>query len=228
MNVRAPFQDTLDFFQENGRDIHNFPFLLQHPNAELVGILHQQQPEAEVEHSTLQRLLENLSNKAYSYVSIQMGSLCHPESITCRYAAYSIILDTCVDDEERAPICPRMEKHRCVSTYSTKADSSSNHLRPVYLSFGSFLQLYVFVRCSHGACIYTDSMAAIKFFSMFFIFVPWFMISWHYMGWKTLTLWKDFGLLQDMVTLSFSKLKPMYVSFQACLTWSFTMQWVTI
>lgn len=52
-DVRAPFQDTLDFFQENETDIHDFPFLLQHPNAELVGILHQQQPEAEVEHSTL-------------------------------------------------------------------------------------------------------------------------------------------------------------------------------
>ena len=47
-DVRAPFQDTLVFFQENRTDIHTFPFLLQHPNAELVGILHQQQPEAEV------------------------------------------------------------------------------------------------------------------------------------------------------------------------------------
>jgi len=164
-DVRAPFQDTLDFFQENGRDIHNFPFLLQHPNAELVGILHQQQPEAEVEHSTLQRLLE-LEQQGVQLCFYTDGSLCHPESITCRYAAYSIILDTCVDDEERLQSVREWRNTGAFPhTLQKLTAARTTCVQSIYRS-----ELFAIVRvCEMFArrCIYTDSMAAIKFFQCF-------------------------------------------------------------
>lgn len=99
-DARVPFADTLAWCLEQGTEFAEFPFLLHHPNQELLMHLHYCQPEATIDDNMRYRL-EELVRLDSTPIFYTDGSLRYPNSVTCRFGAYAIILDTAISDEQR-------------------------------------------------------------------------------------------------------------------------------
>ena len=98
-DVRQRFRDTIDWMQLMGSEFHELPFLLQHENQQLLEHLHFCQPEAMIS----QQMSDILANLPPEYIPTFYtdGALIHPHSATCRYGAYAIVMDTCMNTEQR-------------------------------------------------------------------------------------------------------------------------------
>eukprot|EP00435_Cladocopium_sp_Y103_P054135 s857_g17.t1 len=99
--VRDSFQECLTFLLDNGREFHDLPFLLRPTQYEVFSQLHYCQHEAAIPDDTRTKL-HGLCEEGFVPTFYTDGSLLFPESNTCRHGAYSIILDSCTTDEERA------------------------------------------------------------------------------------------------------------------------------
>ena len=98
-DIRQRFRDTIDWMQLTGSEFHELPFLLQHENQQLLEHLHFCQPEAMIS----QQMSDILANLPPEYIPTFYtdGALIHPHSATCRYGAYAIVMDTCMNTEQR-------------------------------------------------------------------------------------------------------------------------------
>lgn len=97
--VRSKYQDTLTWMQSHGAEFHELPWLLQHENQLLIEHLHYLQPEAAISPAMLEKL--NTLSQTFMLTFYTDGALKYPDSRTCRYGAYAIILDTCATNEQR-------------------------------------------------------------------------------------------------------------------------------
>jgi len=99
-HIREPYTDTLQFFLDNGADVHELPFLLRHPSQDALLALHMCCPEAQLDPSLYQRIIDLMALGFDIHVYTD-GSLMHPAHPSCRYGAYAIVLDTCLTDDQR-------------------------------------------------------------------------------------------------------------------------------
>ena len=98
--VRQPYDATLNHCLTQGLEFHDLPFLLQHPSYELVQQLHYCQPPPMLDEA-MQNQLKNLDSLGFATCFYTDGSLRFPQSHTCRFGAFAIIIDTCVSDNQR-------------------------------------------------------------------------------------------------------------------------------
>ena len=98
--VRVPFQTSMQFFEEQGTDIHDLPVVFQNPYQELHRVLHHKHPEPTWPDATLQILRDRFHQGIEQHYYTD-GSCQHPEILPHSHASFSIIADLCSSDEER-------------------------------------------------------------------------------------------------------------------------------
>ena len=99
-HVREEFHPLLLAIREDGCIYHELPALPALPEEELLLAIHHRHPEATIAEPAYTQLMQLQSQ----HICLQFftdGSLQHPETQTSRYAAYAVVIDLALSDEER-------------------------------------------------------------------------------------------------------------------------------
>ena len=102
--TRSRFQKCLDYFLEQGSLVYEIPVIHVNPALDFVRLLQAQHPEATIPdelYSKLTQLVEDLHRNGQTLSFYTDGSCQFPQSPVTRFASYSIILDTCLTNEDR-------------------------------------------------------------------------------------------------------------------------------
>lgn len=99
-HVRIDFQDVLDHYAKQESVIHELPVLYEHDDFNVLNLIAYQHVEAQFSQALLDKIAElaAMGHRTHFYTD---GSLMFPHIRTVRYAAYSIVIDTCQTDPER-------------------------------------------------------------------------------------------------------------------------------
>ena len=100
VHVRDRHQQAVLYAQEMDTDWHLLPAALEHPQTELRDMLQHRFPEASFD-ETLCGHVRRLVDAGVRLNLFTDGSCRHPSFPGLRYASYAIVLDSCIDDEER-------------------------------------------------------------------------------------------------------------------------------
>lgn len=100
-NTRSQHQAILDYYEHHSDLIHELPVIFQDSQYELLNTIHWTQPVAQFDPSLVSKLQE-LCSEGWSPVFYTDGSCQYPTLPTVSFAAFSIVLDLCCCDDERA------------------------------------------------------------------------------------------------------------------------------
>ena len=102
--VRSRFQRCLEYFLEQGSLVHEIPVIHVNPALDFVRLLQAQHPEATIPdelYGKLSQLVVDLHRDGKTLSFYTDGSCQFPQCPVTRFASYSIILDTCLTNEDR-------------------------------------------------------------------------------------------------------------------------------
>eukprot|EP00438_Fugacium_kawagutii_P030139 Skav208655 [mRNA] locus=scaffold3489:130348:135513:+ [translate_table: standard] len=99
-HVRLPFQPVLDQLLHEDSLLHELPVVFLHSDHDVLQLLAHNYVEAVFSADLLQRL-RMLNTQGHCLHFYTDGSLMFPSQPTSRYGAYSIVMDTCLSDDER-------------------------------------------------------------------------------------------------------------------------------
>eukprot|EP00438_Fugacium_kawagutii_P032555 Skav201091 [mRNA] locus=scaffold2562:88776:94007:+ [translate_table: standard] len=94
---RLPYQPVVEFFLDVGANIAELPVRFKHPHYELHDAIHAHMPCLPIDVDIVTRL-NSLQQPLHFYTD---GSLQHPSQVNTRYAAFSVVVDLCLDDQQR-------------------------------------------------------------------------------------------------------------------------------
>lgn len=97
-SIREPFRDLVDHYLDCGALQAELPVLYKHPHYEFFDAIHANMPDFSIEPSQV-NILDNMHDGPLVFFTD--GSLKHPASPLTRYAAFSVVVDLCVCDEDR-------------------------------------------------------------------------------------------------------------------------------
>eukprot|EP00438_Fugacium_kawagutii_P018507 Skav201480 [mRNA] locus=scaffold828:134544:137840:- [translate_table: standard] len=99
-HIRLPYKPLLDELAAEGCLLHELPVLFQHPDHDTLHTIAHHHVEAVISSELLTHLhgLERAGHRLHFYTD---GSLLFPTLATVRHGAYSLVLDTCMDDFDR-------------------------------------------------------------------------------------------------------------------------------
>eukprot|EP00435_Cladocopium_sp_Y103_P043328 s10_g12.t1 len=162
--VRNKYHDVLTFLEDNGSELHELPFLLQHENLDMLDALHHCQPDAVVEEQ-MKTSLASLVNLGHTPNFFTDGSLRFPHSELARHGAYAVVLDTCISDDERILAARRWRQTGTIP--ATLMFFTGARIQGQQSIYRAELSAVVIV-CENTtkACIHTDNAAVVSTFGV--------------------------------------------------------------
>eukprot|EP00438_Fugacium_kawagutii_P015444 Skav221576 [mRNA] locus=scaffold1376:1136980:1140273:- [translate_table: standard] len=160
-HVREPFSDLIAYLHEEESELPEHPFVTVHPMSELYRtVLFQLQmptPSQDIQDTIL-----SLKQQQHCVHWSTDGSCSFPKIVTARFSAFSVLVDTCKDDGERAQVATSiLQGARCASwrpVLTTRTPGEQDILRAELSAI-----VYVCLFFNWGT-IHTDCQAAIDLF----------------------------------------------------------------
>ena len=158
-DIRSRYQEVVQYLQDEGSILTEMPAVPSQPDDDLLLMLNQLHPEADVEAHVLGRMLgligQGLTPEIYTD-----GSLQHSAATVGRFAAYGIIWDTTVLDTQRCQIADAWISCQIKpSNFATLACARTSGEQSIHRS-----ELFAIVRTCEllpRAIIFSDSASAL-------------------------------------------------------------------
>lgn len=96
---REPYNHVIDYLVERQSPWIELPVLFDNPDDEIITHLHYAMPSPEISEALVDNIRRTFDNQ--QIVAFTDGSCQHPSLINSRYAAYSIVIDLCTNEEQR-------------------------------------------------------------------------------------------------------------------------------
>ena len=158
-DLREPYADTLEFFEEMGSLVHELPVVHVSQEWAYHDLLHQQQPEIPFENAFCDRIktLEHLGHRCTFFTD---GSCMNPQSRVTRYSAFAIIFDMTTSRAERHSAVRDFHQSKrlptCLScVYQARTQGEQHIHRAELFAVLILLETFSFFR------VYTDSQLVI-------------------------------------------------------------------
>ena len=162
-NTRSQHQAILDYYEHHNDLIHELPVIFQDPQYELLNTIHWTQPVAQFDPSLVSKLLE-LCSEGWSPVFYTDGSCQYPTLPTVSFAAFSIVLDLCCSDEERAAAARGFQQSGFLPT-SLRTILVSRTQGQQKIARSELYAVVLIVETFPCAIIYSDSQTTIDRFN---------------------------------------------------------------
>ena len=158
-DIRLRYQEVVSFLQDEGSILAEIPAIPLQPDDDLLLMLHQLHPEADIERNILGRLLTLIQQGLLPEIYTD-GSLQHGDASVGRLASYGIVWDTCVLDAQRRSVAAAWISEGVRPTsFATLACARTTGEQSIHRS-----ELYAIVRtCELLPCaiVHSDSASAL-------------------------------------------------------------------
>ena len=160
LDLRAPYAPMLQYLLDTGSLLHEFPALAWSVDAEALMLAHTCHPEAAILPEVCDKLTQ-LGNTTSQLTFFTDGSLQLPEDPRARFGAYSVVVDLCCNDRERAEAVQTW-KHTGIRpvTFSTLAKAKTTGEQRIYRS--ELFALVMVVEHFASARVFCDCASALQ------------------------------------------------------------------
>ena len=154
-DLRQPFVETLEFFEERGSLVHELPVIHEDPSWAYHKVIHYNQPEVPLE-PTLCARIHTLEQSGHRCTFFTDGSCMNPQSFATRFSAFAIVLDLTTSCHERHIAAQNFILHQvppnCLSCiYQARTPGEQHIHRAELFAVLVLLETFTFIR------VYTDS-----------------------------------------------------------------------
>lgn len=156
---REPYNHVIDYLVERQSPWIELPVLFDNPDDEIITHLHCAMPSPEISEALVDNIRLTFDNQ--QIVAFTDGSCQHPSLINSRYAAYSIVIDLCTNEEQRQEEVNHFLSHGCIPKTlqllgAARLQGAQNILRA---ELSPILEAF---RLFDNILVYTDSAASIS------------------------------------------------------------------